>query len=202
MKMKTKITLIPIGMSPRTIALIASLVVLSTPSVCLAVQDGTVLMMYADNVVGRVANRITHDKYTHTAIVLGGVVYEATVPTVKKSPFAGYHGRTEHIFAYVPNRPFSADEVARMKQYAESHIGQRYGLKNYFWKNSRPDGRTWCSEYVRDVLNSSQRYQLSYGQGFEPQTLLNTIGGQYTGPSVVSEPSYAQPMPSRRVLSR
>ncbi|WP_390174067.1 YiiX/YebB-like N1pC/P60 family cysteine hydrolase [Rhodopirellula sallentina] len=158
--------------------------------------------MYADNVVGRVAHRITHDKYTHTAIVLDGVVYEATVPTVKKSPFPGHHGRTTHVFAYVPERPFSADEVARMKQYAESHLGQPYGLKNYFWKNSRPDGRTWCSEFVRDVLDSSQRYHLSYREGFEPQTLLNTIDSEFSGPTIVSEPPYSRPVASRRVSSR
>ncbi|MFG0288327.1 MAG: YiiX/YebB-like N1pC/P60 family cysteine hydrolase, partial [Rhodopirellula sp. JB044] len=181
---------------------VAGLILLLMPSVCLAVPDGTVLMMYADNVVGKVAHRITHDKYTHTAIVLDGVVYEATVPSVRKSPFPGHHGRTTHVFAYVPKQPFTAEEVANMMQYAESRLGQPYGLKNYFWKNSRPDGRTWCSEFVRDVLNSSHRYHLSYGEGFEPQTLLNTIGGEFSGPIVVSEPSYTNPSTSGRTNSR
>ncbi len=171
----------------------AWLVVLLTPSTCLAVPDGTVLMMYADNVVGRVAQRITHDRYTHAAIVLRGEVYEATVPRVKKRVFVGYHHPKAHVFAYLPSRPFSAEEIDRMIQYAELHIGQPYGLKNYFWQNSEPDGRTWCCEFVRDVLNSSGRYHLSYGQGFEPQTLLITIGSEYSGPTVVSEPVYARP---------
>ncbi|MBB3206197.1 hypothetical protein FHS27_002005 [Rhodopirellula rubra] len=89
-------------------------------------------------------------------------------------------------FEHLPGKP--AELAVMAMPYAELQIGEPYGLKNYFWRNSKPDGRTRCSEFVQDVLNSSGRYHLSYGQGFKPQTLLSTIGSEYSGPAVVSEP--------------
>ena len=156
---------------------------------CYAEPDGTVLMMYCDCTVGRIAQRITHDRYTHAAIVLKGFVYEADYPVVKRTPLRKYQRPRAHIYAFVPRHSFTTAEVSGMVQYAESHLGQRYGLRSYFHPNAPSHGRTWCSLYVEEVLNHSGRYHLTRAQGFEPQNLLDAIGNNYSGPSVVYEPS-------------
>jgi hypothetical protein len=144
---------------------------------------GSVLLMHSDNVVGRVARRVLDgDRYTHAAIVIDGQVYEADWPAVQVHPAATYRRPATEIVVYVPRRPFTPAETAAMRAYAVAHLGQPYGLKTFFAPRTRPNGKTWCSRFVKDALNVSGRYELTEHQGREPHNLAAAIIADYVGP--------------------
>jgi hypothetical protein len=123
--------------------------------------------------VGRTAQRITGDYYTHSAIELNGWVYESDWPRVKKTPVWAYgKPRTTNDY-YQLN--LSQNEINRMQAYAESRLGEPYRLRNYFFPRSRRTNGTWCSPFVGQVLNQSNSYRINNYQSFEPQNLFNTI---------------------------
>lgn len=160
-------------------------------------------MMNANTVVGRVAKRITGgDKYTHVGIVLNGYVYEADWPRVKKTPVSGYKSnrRRVNVDVYAPSRPFSQAEVQAMVNHAEGKLGQKYGLRSYFRPGAKANG-TWCSPYVKDVLNASGRYNLSNGDGHEPQNLLGAINSDYQSAGSIGK-SRPRPRNRRPILQR
>lgn len=128
-------------------------------------------------IVGRVAQRITGDYYTHSAIVLNGYVYESDWPRVKKTPVWAYGKRGSTNDYY--NLNLSQQQINQMQAYAESRIGEPYRLRNYFRPGSRPTYGTWCSPFVGQVLNSGG-YNLSRQQMFEPQNLYNTLRPRFS----------------------
>jgi hypothetical protein len=143
--------------------------------------DGTLVFSSKKGLIGRVAKRITGgDQYTHVGIIIDGYIYEQDFPKSKKTPLSYYRykPRSTNDF-YVPATPFSQDEVAKMKMYAESHLGQSYQLRNYFRPGSRKTSGNWCSPWTGKVLNSSGKFNISYSGYFEPQNLLNCVRKDY-----------------------
>jgi hypothetical protein len=53
---------------------------------------------------------------------------------------------------------YTAEEIDRMKRFADEHLGDDYWLTGYFRQHNTP-GRTHCSEYVADVLIASGRFE-------------------------------------------
>lgn len=141
--------------------------------------DGTLVLSQSRGLIGRIAKRITGDHYTHIGIVIDGKIYESDWPRTKRSPIRGYGRRKATYDFYVPNTPYSSHEVARMRSYATSKLGQPYQLRNYFRPGTRPTKGTWCSPFVGKVLNSSGRHRLSTGQSWEPQNVINTLRSQH-----------------------
>lgn len=144
--------------------------------------DGTLILSSKKGVIGRIAKNMTGgDQYTHVSIIIDEYVYEQDFPRSKKSRLVGYRykPRSTNDF-YVPTRQYTKQEVDRMRNYAESHLGQRYQLKNYLNPRSRKTSGNWCSPWVGRVLNSSGRYNLSTRDHFEPQNLISKIRNEYT----------------------
>lgn len=142
--------------------------------------DGTLVLSNSRGLVGRIAKRITGgDQYTHVGVVIDGRVYESDWPRAKNTLVSQYSRRTNTNDYYVPSTLYSQNEVAKMKSYATSHMGQPYRLRNYFHPNSRQINGTWCSPFAGNVLNASGRYNLSRSQIHEPQNLIHAVGNDY-----------------------
>lgn len=157
-----------------------ALIILCVP--CNAQQsypDGTVVYSNSISRIGRIANRLTGDHYTHIGIVLDNKVYEADWPRICKGPVeeAGKAKSTNDYF--VPKKPFTKEEIAKMKKYAEEQIGKPYQLRNYFWPRTRPTKGTWCSVYAGMVLNASGRYDMDKKTIFEPQRIFEKIKNDF-----------------------
>lgn len=120
--------------------------------------------------VGRIAQRMTGDYYTHSAIVLNGYVYEQDWPRAKRTPLSEYGKRRTINDIY--NLP--QGNVAAMQRYAESRMGERYRLRNYLFPRSRKTNGTWCSPFVGQVLNKGG-YNLSPSQMYEPENLRQSL---------------------------
>ena len=158
-----------------------ALIILCVP--CNAQQDypdGTVVYSNSIGLIGRIAERLTGgDRYTHIGIVIDGKVYEADWPRITKGSIEKYGKAKSTNDFFVPKKPFSKEEVAKMKEYAESQLGKPYQLRNYFWPNSRPTKGTWCSVFAGSVLNASGRYDMDKKTIFEPQRIHDKIKQEY-----------------------
>ena len=130
--------------------------------------------------IGRIAQRITGDFYTHTAIVLPDAqgrqwVYEQDWPRAKKVPLSKYGKRRTINDVY--SLPLSGSQVAAMRSHAESRLGEPYRLRAYFRPGARSNG-TWCSNYVGQVLNAGG-YNISRQGMHEPENLRQQISPQF-----------------------
>ncbi|MEM1224592.1 MAG: hypothetical protein AAGJ40_02785 [Planctomycetota bacterium] len=143
------------------------------------VPDGTVILSSKKGLIGRIAQRVTGgDQYTHAAIVLDGYVYESDWPRAKRTPVNQYgKWRSTNDF-YVPSQPLSRGQVSAMRSKAQSMLGTRYDLRNYFRPGSARNAGTWCSPYVGKVLGAGG-VTLSSHQMHEPQNLKQAIGHRY-----------------------
>jgi hypothetical protein len=122
--------------------------------------------------IGRIAQRMTGDYYTHSAIVLNGYVYEQDWPRAKRTSLSEYGKRRTINDVY--NISLSQGQVSAMQRYAETRMGERYRLKNYLFPRSRKTNGTWCSPFVGQVLNSGG-YQLHSSQMHEPENLRQSL---------------------------
>lgn len=144
------------------------------PNFCYSQQ---LILSNKKGLVGRVAQRITKDYYTHSAIELNGWVYESDYPRVKKTPVWDY-GKPRTVNDYYQLN-LSQNEINRMQAYAESRLGEPYRLRNYFRPGSRKTNGTWCSPFIGDILNKSYTYKVNKYESFEPQNLFNTIRPEF-----------------------
>lgn len=143
--------------------------------------DGTIVYSSSIGLIGRIAGRITGGhKYTHIGVVIDGQVYESDWPKICRGPVIDYGKKKTTNDYFVPKKPFTKEEVDKMRKYAISQLGKPYQLKNYFYPNSRPTKGTWCSVYAGRVLNASGRYSLTPAEIFEPQRIKNKIDSDYT----------------------
>ena len=142
--------------------------------------DGTLVFSSKQGLVGNVAKRITGgDQYTHVGIVIDGLVYESDWPRARAIPVSSYgKPRTTNDF-YVPEIPYSDQEVAQMRSEARANLGKPYRLRNYFRPGTKQTDGTWCSPYSADVVRASGRFQISSYDGYEPQNLLRKVSSGY-----------------------
>lgn len=138
--------------------------------------DVTIVYSGKPSYVGRVAKRWASRAqgypatYTHVGIVLGGRVYHADYPAVTSRPV--WQLKRGEVATYVlPRHNYSSPQVAAMKAYAQSQIGQPYRLRGFIRRNGEEG---WCSQFVRRVLEQGG-HNLSYQDGFTPDNLLRAI---------------------------
>lgn len=137
-------------------------------------EDGSVIFIKYNGKEGKVAREIekaTGDNLVHAAIVL----YINNIPYVYESRMSGGVQRntlsvfldrtlkrqTDHpqmglTWQIVPpDRPYSIQELQRMKAYADSQLGRRYMVRGY-WKEREVRG-VHCSQYVGNIVAQSGR---------------------------------------------
>lgn len=142
--------------------------------------NGTLIFYESETIIGKAAKVITEgDRFTHVAIVIDGLIYEADFPRVKKSSRVGYGKPKSTMYFYAPRKPFTGDSLSRMRAHAERRLGEPYRLYNYFQPHAPRVYGTWCSRYVGDVLNASGRYKISKWVSHEPQDLFGWVKRDY-----------------------
>jgi hypothetical protein len=139
--------------------------------------DGTLVFSNKPGtVIGNVAQRMAtkaqgyHSRYTHVGIVLDGVVYHSDYPRVTTRSVHA-RKRFESMTYQLPARQYTPQQIASMKAYARSQLGQPYRLRGFL----RRDGSEgWCSTFVGQVLNQAG-HNMTKQQRFTPDNLLRAI---------------------------
>ena len=127
-------------------------------------------------------SQIAGSAMSHCAVVLDGYVYEAIFPRVRRMPEADYFlwlqhrqhvrlarwGKQLRWYVTEPRTPFTPEEVAAMRAYADSQLGRHYALRGYW--SAWPVSGIHCSEFAGNVLAVSGRYE-SRGRHESPVTV-------------------------------
>ena len=139
-------------------------------------ENGTLLFSKTNLLPGRIAAKfIAPGNFQHVGIIFDGYVYESVWPrakrsTVKRAMLPGWS-----YWAIEPVTPYTTKELRQMRQEACDNLGKPYRVKNFLWPRTKETYGTWCSQYVREVLNASGRYQFTWNHGWEPQGLYNPL---------------------------
>ena len=120
---------------------------------------------------GLVVNRVLKLKWTHALIYLGGDIWEATWPRVKRST-TYKHVRCTMV------APLLALDWEAMKALAEENEGRRYSATGYF----RPElyNKTpgiYCSQFVAMLLEAGGS-KITVEDGRDPDILYTAITGR------------------------
>lgn len=141
--------------------------------------DGTLALSSSRGLIGRIAQRITGQHYTHVGVVIDGYVYDQDWPRAHRTPVSRYVKRGWTTDYYVPARPYSAGEVAAMRTAAQSRLGEPYRLRGFWDRSSPGTSGQWCSPYAAHVLNASGRHRLGSHAAWSPGNLHATVGHGY-----------------------
>jgi len=144
--------------------------------------DGTVVVWENGSNLGPV-QRHTGSNKTHAGIVLyegkQAWVYEASRPNVHRYTIEQYIKRIEDAHKTLPNlgvyflqpeKPYTANQLHKMKQYANSQIGRPFGIQSYML--GRPMQTVHCCEYVGHILEQSGRFK-ALGPRETPKTIFD-----------------------------
>lgn len=145
--------------------------------------DGTVIIWengrYLDNI-----QQYTNSNKTHACIVLydkGQVfVYEASNPDVHRHTWKRYiqlcnEAQKEFInlkFLFFEPTNLSEEQLKRMKIYANSQLGRKFGVISFI--SGRPRNTIHCAEYVSNILKQTGNFN-SFGPRETPKTLYNKL---------------------------
>lgn len=143
------------------------------------VPDGTIVFGELHTPFGRIVERMVGHPYTHAAIVIDGILYEAGLPRVSAKRY-WTQGKPGGVYDYyAPRVPWSEQESQRAKQYLRSQLGRAYGLQT--WLNPRRQSQPgiYCSELVHGALNASGLYALPRSSGYDPPALLRSVHRDY-----------------------
>lgn len=135
-------------------------------STALAMEDGTLLFVEnGQNLV----ECYTKSSYSHVAIVIDGQVYQAEPPRIRKEPvldwftnIAKYNegsGSPALVVVMAPDKPYSKEEIAKMREFLESQVGRRYSIRGYLRKV--PGDGIHCAEMCSGALEASGRFDFS-----------------------------------------
>lgn len=126
--------------------------------------NGSVLFWKGGILVGPIY-RATGSLLTHVAIILDGIVYEATPPAVHKLRLLDYNKHLDKLaasrfiqrrgfswFIRQPRLEYSGTELAAMRKYAESQMGRPYRLRG--WWSDDASG-IFCSQYIGNMLEKT-----------------------------------------------
>ena len=157
-------------------ALFLAIILLSAP------PDGTVLFVEAApprGMLDRISVRLSGGTMVHAAIVLDGLVYEATWPRVQKLPYSQWLGsavavhRSHRVWMAQPVQPYSEDALNKMRAEAMRQMDRRYMARG-LWRGREFRG-THCAPYVSEVLEAAGVVRSNHWAE-TPQTLYGKIG--------------------------
>lgn len=140
--------------------------ILLFPCQSFALEDGTLLFVENSH---NLVESYTKSSFSHVAIVIDDCVYEANPPQVKKQTLQEWcldvgklnegSGSPALVSVFVPNNPYSKEQVCDMKTFLEKQVGRRYSIKGYL-TNTTSDG-IHCSEMCSLALEASGKYEFS-----------------------------------------
>jgi uncharacterized protein YycO len=154
--------------------LLASAAIAQYPDGTLAMQSkpGRIVGNVAQRMASRAQGHPAH--YTHVGIVLGGVLYHLDYPRMVAVPLGAYKRGTVTDY-YVPTVPYTPQQIAAMRSYARSQVGQPYRLRGFRLRNGEEG---WCSTFAGQVLNQAG-WNISKSQRFTPDGVLNSVRSRY-----------------------
>ena len=142
-------------------------VLLCTPVFSAEMAEGTVIF-FKNGFFSRPIARHTGSHMCHVAIVLyedgRHWAYEAAPGGVQRTLLSTYLEKTVRrqrfrrsleVYYVQPDVPYTGEELAKMKKYANSHIGRPYSLRG--WLVNREVIGMHCSHYVGDMISQTGR---------------------------------------------
>jgi hypothetical protein len=127
-------------------------------------RNGSVLFWKGGILVGPIY-RATGSLLTHVAIIMDGIVYEATPPRVHKLRLLDYDKHLDKLaasrfiqrrgfswFILQPRLDYTASDLAAMHVYAESQMGRPYRLRG--WWSDDTSG-IFCSQYIGNMIEKT-----------------------------------------------
>lgn len=146
--------------------IIVVLGLLMPASTALAMEDGTLLFVEnGQNLV----ECYTHSAFSHVAIVIDDQVYEAQPPKIFKQPLLDWFtnvgkynegaGSPALVVVMKPEKPYSKEEIAKMREFLEDQVGRRYSIRGYLRKV--PGEGIHCAEMCAGALEASGRCEFS-----------------------------------------
>jgi hypothetical protein len=159
--------------------ILAALLVFAGNASAQSYPDGTLALSSSRGLIGRIAQRITGQRYTHVGVVIGGYVYDHDFPRAHRTPVARYVKRGWTTDYYTPATPYTPGQVAAMRSAAHARLGERYELRHFWNHTATGTSGQWCSPYAGHVLNASGRYHLSAQQVHTPGNLHTAVGPGY-----------------------
>lgn len=149
-----------------------------------SIPDGSLLFLENSNAI---VERYTSGKITHVAIAFQEEnqvwVYEATPGRVRRIELSAFLsdisqqniGRNSpiRIWQLSSSKPYSDQEIAKMRGFLTEQVSRRYSIKNYV--RNRPGDGIHCAELVSGALMRSGRYDLGNGYDQSPQKVFDAI---------------------------
>jgi hypothetical protein len=147
-------------------ALIFSLLWFPSWAHALDVEDGSLLFVENGH---NLVECYTNSNFSHVAIVIDGLVYEAEMPEIKTYSIQGWLtkiGRAnegsaspEIVSLVAPDTPYTAEELDRMRTYLQQQVGRRYSIRGYL-RGVEGDG-IHCSEMCAAAIEVAGRHNFS-----------------------------------------
>jgi hypothetical protein len=191
--------------------------------------DGTLVFLENCN---SIVELTTRGEIGHAALVFHDAnvcwVYEATPGKVRRVPLADYYAELTRInkrrdddekmrvWLLRPKKPYTATEVAKMREYLDAQIGRRYSVRNYVRgkpgevhsakigpmelqvsveTNRKSAGGIHCAELTSTTLNHSGRYAFENCHKIHPQALYDALRPTHAAPDelVLAPPKVKEP---------
>ncbi|MDP6466503.1 MAG: YiiX/YebB-like N1pC/P60 family cysteine hydrolase [Pirellulaceae bacterium] len=158
-------------------------------------HDGSMVVLHNSN---KMVAGWTDSEVTHVALVLNidgqPWVYEATPGKVRRVPMASYREelralnasrrRPTRMSVLQPKRPYSQQQVAKMRTYLDKQVGRRYSVKGVVRR--KPSDGIHCAEYVATALAQSGRYRTTNAHSLHPATVVQNAAPLHASPANVS----------------
>ena len=163
----------------------AFLILCLIPSTLFSFENGTLLFVENGH---NLVEKYTHSSYSHVAIVIDDEVYEAEPPKIHKMSSQDWitkigkdnegTGSPEVVSVMAPDKPYTKEEIDKMKAFLESQVGRRYSIKGYVRK--RPGDGIHCAEMCSEAIEASGRSDFPNPNcQFSPGSLHDAIEGYH-----------------------
>jgi len=157
--------------------------------------DGSLVVLHNSN---KMVAGWTDSEVTHVALLLNidgqPWVYEATPGKVRRVPMASYREelielnasrrRPTRMSVLQPKRPYSPQQIAKMRAYLNEQLGRRYSIKGVVRR--KPSDGIQCAEYVATALSKTGRYRVTDAHTLHPATIVLKATPLHEAPLIVS----------------
>jgi hypothetical protein len=138
--------------------------------------NGTLVMSRLKGPIGNRLSRRTGTHWTHTAVVVDGRVWEATLPRSKSTPIQKYGKPWWEMQAVQPSSPLRSYQVSGMRSYVRQNVGRAYGLRQFVNPSAPSNGRIYCSQFAHGALSAAGIPTAGVDPWHTPDKLLQGVG--------------------------
>lgn len=164
-----------------------------------SVETGSLMFLENSNWF---VEKFTDSDITHVAMIVNRDgepwIYEATPVKVRRVPLTRYYqelaelnkDRREktRIRLLRPAEPYSAKQVAAIRNYLDSQLDRRYSVKGIV--RGRPSDGIHCSEYAATALSKTDRFEFDKCHTISPSALMARADDGYLAPREIPIPRF------------